>query len=120
MYIPYKFGLAINDIFLLWVALILPVIVSFISPYRDKREEARARSNGFVEIFLDCPLEACEARDVKGMYKKALAGEIKNFTGVDDPYEEPPSPEIIADTETETVDESVEKVLKYLEKNGYL
>ncbi|MFW6109769.1 MAG: adenylyl-sulfate kinase, partial [archaeon] len=71
-------------------------------------------------VYVKASVEACIERDVKGMYKKALAGEIKNFTGVDDPYEEPSDPEIIVDTEKESLNESVEKVLKYLEKKDYL
>jgi len=73
-----------------------------------------------VEVYVKASLEECIKRDVKGMYQKALAGEIKNFTGIDDPYEAPPSPELVVDTDVESVDESVEKVLRYLEKNGYL
>ncbi len=96
------------------------VLATFVSPYVERRQKTREEIGEYVEVYVKASVEECMKRDVKGMYKKALAGEIKDFTGVDDPYEEPPSPEIIADTEAETVDESVEKVLKYLEKNGYL
>jgi adenylylsulfate kinase len=96
------------------------VLATFVSPYIERRQKTREEIGEYIEVYVKASVDECMKRDVKGMYKKALAGEIKDFTGVDDPYEEPPSPEIVADTEAETVDESVEKVLKYLEKNGYL
>ena len=96
------------------------VLATFVSPYIARRQQTREEIGEYVEVYVEASVEACIERDVKGMYKKALAGEIKNFTGVDDPYEAPPNPEIICYTEKESVDESVEKVLKYLEKNGYL
>ena len=74
----------------------------------------------FVEVYITAPLEVCEGRDVKGLYAKARAGEIKGFTGIDDPYEEPLNPEIICYTERETVEESVKKVLTKLEQLGYI
>ncbi len=96
----------------------IPVITSFISPYRIQREEARrgVKEAGayFIEIFCDCPIEVCEGRDTKGLYKKARAGEIKNFTGVSDPYEEPEKPEIVLRTETEPIEKCVEKIAEYL------
>ncbi|MDY6898530.1 MAG: adenylyl-sulfate kinase [Cyanobacteriota bacterium] len=95
-------------------------IVAMISPYREIREEIRAITNNFVEIYVNTPLELCEARDVKGLYAKARAGEIKGFTGVDDPYESPLNPEIICNTNQETVEESVSKVIQYLQDNGFL
>ena len=95
------------------------VLATFVSPYIARRQQTREEIGSYVEVYVDASVDECIKRDVKGMYKKALAGEIKNFTGIDDPYEVPPNPEITVYTESETVDESVEKVLKYLEKNGY-
>jgi len=92
------------------------VIASFISPYREVRKRIREETTNFVEVFVKCPLEVCEKRDPKGMYKKARAGEIKNFTGIDDPYEEPENPELVLNTDKETVEESVEKVITKLEE----
>jgi adenylylsulfate kinase len=90
------------------------VITAAISPYREIRDEARAMIKDFVEVFADAPIEVCEERDVKGLYKKARAGEIKGFTGVDDPYEAPLSPEVVCDTANETVEESAQKVIDKL------
>jgi adenylylsulfate kinase len=89
-------------------------IVSLISPYREFRRYARSEintDNNFVEVYVNCSLETCIARDPKGLYKKALAGEIKDLTGLQDPYEEPQNPEIIVYTEQESVDQSAEKIL---------
>ena len=91
-----------------------------ISPYRAIRDEIRAMEPNFVEVYVTAPLEVCEGRDVKGLYAKARAGEIKGFTGIDDPYEEPINPEIICYTERESVEESVKKVLTKLEQLGYI
>lgn len=91
-----------------------------ISPYRAIRDEIRAMEPNFVEVYVRAPLEVCESRDVKGLYAKARAGEIKGFTGIDDPYEEPVNPEIICYTERESVEESVKKVLTKLEQLGYI
>ena len=91
-----------------------------ISPYRAIRDEIRAMEPNFVEVYVTAPLEVCEGRDVKGLYAKARAGEIKGFTGIDDPYEEPLNPEIICYTERESVEESVKKVLTKLEQLGYI
>ena len=96
------------------------VLTSFISPYRDIRAESRKEIGSFVEIYTKCALETCIARDVKGMYQKAIEGKIKEFTGISDPYEEPEHPEILLETDKESLDESTAKVLSYLEKNGYL
>lgn len=96
------------------------VITAAISPYRDIRDEVRSRIGNFVEIYVKCPLETLISRDVKGLYKKALAGEIKEFTGVSDPYEEPLNPEIVVETNNETVAESVNKILARLGELGYL
>jgi len=91
-----------------------------ISPYRSVRDENRERIGDFVEIFVNCPLEVLVERDVKGLYKKALAGEIKNFTGVSDPYEEPLHPEIVVETDKETIEESVAKIVDYLQEKQWL
>ncbi len=95
-------------------------IVAAISPYREVREEVRANIGSFVEVYVQCPLDELVRRDVKGLYEKALRGEIENFTGVSDPYEEPENAEVVVDTERESVEESVEKVLSALERLGYL
>jgi adenylylsulfate kinase len=98
----------------------IAVLATFVSPYRERRDKSRKEIGDFVEIYVKCPIDVCKKRDVKGMYKKSLAGEIKNFTGVNDPYEEPENPELIIETDKETVDESVEKVLKKLEELEYI
>jgi adenylyl-sulfate kinase len=99
-------------------------VTAAISPYRAVRDEVRAAITadgaGFVEIFVRCPLEVLAERDVKGLYKKALAGEIPNFTGVSDPYEEPLAPELVVDSSTESVDASLDKILARLRQLGYL
>lgn len=95
-------------------------IASVISPYRESRDHNRAKIQRFVEIFADCPLEVCAQRDLKGLYQKAMKGELKHFTGVDDPYEAPLNPEVVCQTDKESVEESVEKVIKKLEELGYL
>jgi len=95
-------------------------IAALVSPYRAIRQEVRAASDRFVEVFVNCPVEQCQRRDVKGMYGKALRGEITNFTGVDDPYESPERPEIELHTDIESVDESVERVLLELKRLGVL
>jgi len=95
-------------------------LASFISPYREARERARQRIGAFVEVFLDCPVEVCIKRDVKGLYKRALAGEIKQFTGISDPYEPPTEPELILRTDLESPEESANKVIVCLEELGYL
>ena len=95
-------------------------LVSAISPYREIREEVREKIGNFVEVFVNAPLAVCEERDVKGLYKKARSGEIKQFTGISDPYEAPLNPEIECRTDLETLDESVEKVVNKLKELGYL
>lgn len=90
------------------------VIVCAISPYRSVRDQARALLGNFIEVYVNAPLEVCESRDVKGLYRKARAGTIKMFTGIDDPYEPPISPEIECRTHLETIEESVGKILKRL------
>ncbi len=99
------------------------VICSFISPYRERRARTRReieKGASFLEVFVDCPLEVCAERDVKGLYAQAFAGEIDNFTGVSDPYEPPANPEIVCRTAEQTVEESVAHVLGYLEEQGYI
>jgi len=96
------------------------VLTSFISPYRKVRAYARQEIGNFIEIFVRCPLEVCIERDVKGMYNKAIKGEIKEFTGISDPYEEPLNPELILDTDKETLEESASKVIQKLNDLGYI
>ena len=96
------------------------VIVSAISPYREIRDEVRQKIGNFVEVYVNAPLSVCEERDVKGLYQKARAGEIKMFTGISDPYEPPLKPEIECRTDLEELDESVNKVLDGLTTLGYL
>lgn len=96
------------------------VLSSFISPYREVRDNVRRETTNFIEVFVNAPLQTCIDRDVKGMYAKALAGQIKNFTGVDDPYEEPLNAEIVLNTHQETLEESVAKCLNYLREHGFL
>jgi adenylylsulfate kinase len=96
------------------------VLTSLISPYHQMRDYARSEIESFVEVYVKCSLEQCIKRDVKGLYKKALKGEILFFTGVSDPFEEPEHPEIIVNTEQETPEESAEKILKYLTDHRYL
>ncbi len=96
------------------------VLATFVSPYKKRRRKSRKEIGDFVEIYVKCPLEECKKRDVKGMYKQAMEGKIKNFTGVDDPYEEPTDPDLIIDSKNETVDESVQKVLKKLKDLDYI
>ena len=95
-------------------------ITCAISPYRDLREKARMEIGRFIEVYVRCPVEECIRRDVKGLYKKALSGEIKNFTGISDPYEEPLNPETIVGTHRETPEESLNKIISGLTNLGYL
>lgn len=96
------------------------VLCSFISPYREVRAQVRDQVGSFVEVYCYAPLETLIDRDVKGLYKKALAGEIKNFTGISDPYEPPENPDVTIDSSTETIDESLAIVLHKLEELGYV
>ncbi len=96
------------------------VLTSFISPYRAIRDEARREIGHFIEVYTKCPLDVCIQRDVKGMYKKAMRGEIKEFTGVSDPYEEPLNPEILLATDQETLEQSAAVVLDKMRELGYL
>ena len=92
----------------------VPVVASFISPYRQTRQFVRDLCQNFVEVYVKASLDECKRRDVKGLYKKALAGEIKEFTGIDDPYEAPEHPEIIVDTEEQTVKASAKQIMDYI------
>lgn len=92
------------------------VITAAISPYRETRDEMRRSMQNFVEVYVKCPIAECIRRDVKGLYKKALAGEIPAFTGISDPYEPPLNPEITVDTSTQTAEESVQHILTALEE----
>ncbi len=99
----------------------VPVITAAISPYREIRDEARGiMGDRFIEAYVSASVEVCAERDVKGLYEKAFAGEIKEFTGVSDPYEPPLNPELTLDTENETPEESAEKVLAYLEERSLI
>lgn len=98
----------------------IAAIVSVVSPYAETRDSVRRVIGNFVEVFVKTSVQECEKRDVKGLYKKARAGEIKGFTGVDDPYEEPKNPDVLCETEKEKPEESLAKVLQALEKLGYL
>jgi adenylyl-sulfate kinase len=95
-------------------------MVAAISPYRAVREEIRARIGDFIEVHVHCPIDVLAERDVKGLYKKALAGEIPNFTGVSDPYEPPAAPEITVDSSRESVDESAQRIWTTLESLGLI
>lgn len=108
-----------------WVCQVLTrngvvAIAAAISPYREIRDEVRSKIGRFVEVYASCPIEVLAERDVKGLYKKALAGEVKNFTGVSDPYEPPLNPEVTIYSDRETVEESVAKVIRKLEALGYV
>ncbi|MEX2247227.1 MAG: adenylyl-sulfate kinase [Dehalococcoidia bacterium] len=108
-----------------WVAEVLTrngvcVLASAISPYREIRDEVRANVGNFVEVYVSCSIEELTRRDVKGLYEKALKGEIKNFTGVSDPYEAPANPDVTVDSEAEELAESVANVLAKLEELGYV
>ena len=111
-----------------WIARLLArngviTLCSFVSPYRSVRAEVRRiveEEVPFIEVYVECSLEECIRRDPKGLYKKALRGEIKHFTGISDPYEPPEHPDIVVNTETMSVEECVEKVLQYLNEHGLL
>lgn len=96
------------------------VIASFVSPYRETRDRAREIIGNFVEVYVKCSLKTCIMRDPKGLYKRALKGEISNMTGIQDPYEEPLNPEVVVDTEKYTPEECCEKIIEALKVKGYL
>jgi adenylylsulfate kinase len=94
------------------------VVVAAISPYRETREEVKSRIGSFVEVFVECPVAVLAERDVKGLYKRALAGEVGNFTGISDPYEPPLNPDVIVQSDRESVEESVDKIWRKLLEKG--
>ncbi|CAN5273918.1 adenylyl-sulfate kinase [soil metagenome] len=112
----------IGEVAKLFVDAGVIVSTAFVSPYQADRDLVRALvpEGEFVEIYVAASLEVCEERDTKGLYKKARAGEIKNFTGISDPYEAPTNAELTVDTGAQTLDESAETVLNYLEEKGYI
>ena len=113
----------IGEVAKLFVDAGIMVMTAFISPYREDRDQVRRlmKEGEFVEIYVEADLETCEQRDPKGLYKKARAGEIKEFTGISAPYEPPLNPELIINTTQETdVKKNAQKVIRYLEENGYL
>lgn len=95
-------------------------VVAAISPYRDVREEVRRTITDFVEVYVNCPLDVLKARDPKGLYAKALSGELPRFTGISDPYEQPTNPDVVVYTDEETIQESVTKIIRKLEQLGYV
>ena len=111
----------ISEVSKLMIEAGLIVMTAFISPFKKDRNEARSliSNDHFIEIFCKASLETCEERDVKGLYKLARAGEIKNYTGIDSPYEIPENPELIINTDKETLDYSVTKILKFLERSEF-
>lgn len=99
------------------------VATAFISPYRKDRDRVRnlmTRDGDFLEVFVSCPLEVCEQRDPKGLYVRARAGEIRDFTGIDAPYEPPEAPELVVETQEREISDCVEQILDYLRRNGYI
>jgi adenylylsulfate kinase-like enzyme len=98
------------------------VLCSFISPFQSERDFARSimPEGRFLEIFVKCDLEVCKRRDPKGLYAKALSGEIKNFTGISSPYEEPPNPELVVETDLQSTEDIVEQIIKELVERGIL
>ncbi|MBT2598586.1 MULTISPECIES: adenylyl-sulfate kinase [Oceanobacillus] len=112
----------IGEVSKLMVDAGLITLTAFISPYREDRDRVRATlaQGEFIEIYVKCSLDICEVRDPKGLYKKVRLGEINNFTGIDAPYEEPLHPEIIVDTENQTLEESVQMIIQYLKEKQYI
>ncbi|WP_010649742.1 adenylyl-sulfate kinase [Oceanobacillus massiliensis] len=112
----------IGEVSKLMVDAGLVTLTAFISPYRKDRDKVRAilDEHEFIEVYVKCSLEACEERDPKGLYKKARSGEISNFTGIDAPYEEPESPEVIVNTEQLSLEKCVGEIVDYLKENGYV
>ena len=95
-------------------------IVSFISPYHEARNKARQKCNNFIEVYVKCDRDTLIERDVKGLYKKAINGEISDFTGINDPYEEPRNPEITLDTSKESIQQSLDRIIAYLDDNDFV
>lgn len=112
----------IGEVSKLFVDAGVMVLTAFISPYRADRDMVRelVEGNEFVEIYVNCPLEACELRDPKGLYKKARNGEIKHFTGIDAPYEASEHPELVVETHKQPLEQSVGQVIRFLEEKGYI
>lgn len=112
----------IGEVSKLMVEAGLFTLSAFISPYREDRDEVRelVEDGEFIEVFVNASVETCESRDPKGLYKKARAGEIKGFTGIDAPYEEPKNPEVTIDTDKLSLEESVQAIVDYLNEKGYL
>jgi len=112
----------IGEVAKLFVDAGLFALSAFISPYREDRQMVRERfaPGEFIEVYVKCPLEVCERRDPKGLYKKARKGEIQNFTGISAPYEEPLNPEIIVETDKQTLEQSVQQIIGYLKERGLL
>ncbi|MFM1918470.1 MAG: hypothetical protein RLZZ303_104 [Candidatus Hydrogenedentota bacterium] len=111
----------IGEVAKLFVDAGVMALTAFISPYREDRDKAREiNGQDFIEIYVKCDLDVCEQRDPKGLYKKARAGEIPNFTGISAPYEEPEKPELVIDTSHETLEESAARVIAFLEERGLL
>ena len=112
----------IGEVSKLFVDAGIVTLSAFISPYRTDREMVREmlESGEFIEIYVKCSVEECERRDPKGLYKKARAGVIPDFTGISAPYEEPVNPEIVIDTENISAEEAVQQITSYLDRNGYL
>src|SRR6516165_10121661 len=95
-------------------------ISAAISPYREIRDEVRAQHDNFFEVYIKCPLDTLVERDVKGLYRKALNGEIANFTGVSDPYEEPFGPELVIESHRESPDQSLQRLIQALDESGFI
>lgn len=112
----------IGEVSKLMVDAGLFTLTAFISPYRADRDKVREimEDGEFIEVYVKASVETCESRDPKGLYKKARAGEIKGFTGIDAPYEEPKQPEVVVDTDKLSIEESVQAIVKYLQEKGYL
>ncbi len=112
----------IGEVSKLFVDAGLLVLTAFIAPYREDRRQVRALLNNgqFIEVFVKCSISECEKRDPKGLYRKAKSGEIKQFTGISAPYEEPENPEIVLETDKMSIDECLEKILFYLSENEYI
>jgi adenylylsulfate kinase len=98
------------------------VLTAFISPFQEDRAQVREilEGNEFLEVYVECPLEECEKRDPKGLYKKARSGEIRDFTGIDSPYESPANPELTINTSTQSVEECVQTVIEYLANRKFI
>jgi len=112
----------IGEVSKLFIDAGVMVLTSFISPFQEDRQLVRSlvQDSEFIEVHVHCPLEVCEERDIKGLYKKARKGEIKHFTGIDSPYEKPDDPEIIIDTSILSIEEASSKIINYLVEHSYI